>query len=284
MNWHLEEKGIDNLWPKGMINKEQSKVHLLSVLKRPWQTALVGKEGCLGIRHFWKFFAVEKYTSDQKPEIGSFRGLRLIVWNPLTKTKSEKGWVRNFLTLSSWQLQKGFAENDEEYLLRWSQHARRHLRKWKKDEEHFLREVDFFEFEKAYLVSGKLDLFLRTGFMRAVRFHAERHPENLSLFLVRDKKTKKDIAGLATVDYPDISQSHHLASFLCQEAQKTSVGYGLIDNWFLETQKKGIAWLDFGVVWQKGNPVSWKGYSNFKRQFGLHLVSYPRSYLKLTIR
>jgi len=284
MTWHLEEKGIDNLWPEGMISREQSKVHLLSLLNRPWQTALVGDAGCLGILNFWKFFAVEKYTSDQKPKIVSFRGLRLIVWNPLTKTDCENGWMRNFLTPSSWKLQCGFAVNNEKYLERWSKHAKRHLRKWKKDENHFLREVSFFEFEKAYLASGKLDPILRTGFMRAIRFHFEKHPENLNLHLVREIKSGKDVAGLATINYPDVFQSRHLASFLREEAQKTSVGYGLIDNWFLETQKAGIKWLDFGVVWQKGNPSSWKGYSNFKRQFGLHLVSYPPSYLKLTIR
>ena len=280
---HFGEGKVGDPVPKDFVNKEQSKIYLSAQLSRPWSTRLVGNEGCFGVCYFWRLFAIEWYSSDQEPTIIPWKGVRLIVWHPITQVNPKKGWWRNFLTRSGWQLQLGFAKNSERYWDSWSKHAKRHREKWQKDAQYVLHKATIDEFEKTYLASGKLDFLLRTGFMRVVRFHWEKHPENLDLYLVKDTQKEKDIAGLATVNYFDISQSRHTISFICEEAQKTSVGYGLIDNWFLQTGKVGIKYLDFGVVWKKGNPRAWKGYSNFKQQFGLQLISYPRSYFKLTI-
>ena len=280
---HFGEGSIGDPVPKDFVNKEQSKIYLSAQLNHSSLVKLVGNEGCLGVRYFWYLFAIEWYSSDCEPKISPWKGLRLIIWHPIKQVNSKKGWWRNFLSGPKWLLQLGFARNSERYWDTWSKHARRHREKWMNDARYTLRKASIDEFEKAYFTSGKLDFLLRTGFMRVIRFHWEEHPENLDLYLVKDREREKDVAGLATVNYPDVSQSRHTISFICEEAHNTSVGYGLIDNWFLQAGKLGIKYLDFGVVWKKGNPRAWKGYSNFKRQFGLYLISYPRSYFKLTI-
>lgn len=272
---HFGRGKIGDPLPKDFINKEQSKIYL--------QPECIGNVGCFGRRYFFSFFAIEWYICDQEPKIIPWKGLRLIVWRPITKIKKRKGWWRNFLCKAEQELQIGFAENSQNYWHTWSTHAKRHREKWKNSSQYLLRKASIAEFEKAYLASGKLDFLLRTGFMRVLRFHWKKHAENLDLYLAKDMQNEKDIAGLATVNYLDVSQSRHTISFICEEAQKTSVGYGLIDNWFLQTQKAEIKWLDFGVVWKKGNARSWKGYSKFKQQFGLRLIKYPRSYFKITI-
>ncbi|MEI7425622.1 MAG: hypothetical protein WCK16_01680 [Candidatus Moraniibacteriota bacterium] len=272
---HFGRGKIGDSLPKDFNNKEQSKIYL--------QAKPIGKAGCLGQRYSFSFFAIEWYICDQEPTIIPWKGLRLIIWRPITKVKNRKGWWRNFLCKEEQELQLGFAENSQNYWHTWSTHAKRHREKWKNNQQYVLRKATITEFEKAYLASGKLDFLLRTGFMRVLYFHHKKHAENLDLYLVKNKQTEKDIAGLATVNYPDVSQSRHTISFIYEEAQKTSVGYGLIDNWFLQTQKLGIKWLDFGVVWKKGNPNSWKSYSKFKQQFGLRLIKYPRSYFKITV-
>jgi len=171
----------------------------------------------------------------------------------------------------------------ENYWENWSKHALRHRKRWKNASQFELRQVTVAEFERAYHDSRKLDPMMRRGFMQVVRFHEKNHPADIEVMLVFEKSSGSAIAGLVAIDYLEVRQSRHTVSFLRQEAQKTSAGYGLIDAWHERSLAKEIQWLDFGVVWRPGNDNSWKKYSDFKRQFGLYLVHFPRHYLKFSI-
>ncbi len=277
---HNGQGCIGDSIPEQYQDRDQSRSYLSLALYRPCSPKIVGKEGCYGVRYTKGPFAFERYKSDVEPVLDEWRGLRLVLWYPITKTKKQKGWFRNMF-VSSFR-QNGFARIHEQYKEDWSKHAKRHTKKWEEDNAHSIKKVSFDEFSESYKDSGKLDWILRTGFMRVLQFHVEKHVEDVTMLLVRNIETGKSVAGLATVDYPDAGQSEHLISFMCREAEGTSVGYGLIDEWYKYAIKKGISFLNFGLVWKKGDPKSWKGYSQFKRQFGLRLVWYPRNYFKIT--
>jgi hypothetical protein len=278
---HFGEGKIGDPLPENFVNRKQSKIFLQTLLDRPWKVEIVGKDGCYGVRHCFGFLSLEWYTSNIEPEVVPRKGIRLIIWQPFSRNIYQKGWLRALFKNSGWQY--GYTKSNDNYWNNWSKHARRHRERWLKNKRYVLRRVTIEEFEKAYEDSEKLDFLTRKCFIRSLKFHLKNNSAGVNLILARDEKEKKDVAGLATIDYLDVSQSQHMISFLHKDYQKTSVGYGLIDNWFLTTKKREIAWLDFGIVWKKGNSSDWKNYSNFKRQFGLYLINQPRNYLKLTI-
>jgi hypothetical protein len=266
--------------PKDLINKEQSFLFLSSIIQ-PKPTRIVGSNGCFGLRYSIGPLAFESYACDTVPVLEPFRGFRVVVWGSISRTKSQKGWVRNFLIKSG--LQEGFVALESDYFNNWSSHAKRHRKKWLADTEHEIFEASIDVFESSYNASKKLSQGLRNRFMAGIKAHLEISPENINIYLVKNKNTNQNIAGLIVTYYPDINQSVHRIAFMCQEAQKTSVGYGLIDKWYQDALKREIKWLSWGLVWKKGDPKEWQNFSLFKLQFGLHLVKRPREFLKITV-
>ena len=49
----------------------------------------------------------------------------------------------------------------------------------------------------------------------------------------------------------------------------------LFEHVFKRAQILGMAYIDMGVFWKKGEPSSWKGFSAFKSKFGTQIVDSP---------
>lgn len=268
--------------PKEYIDKGQSRQYLRAVAVNGKNSELIDRDNIVGVRTNIGSLYFETYVSDVEPIIKPFPFPRLIVWQPLTITRT-KGWFTD--SLSDKNNQHGFAIlKEKEYWKEWSHHAQRHRTRFLKDDRFTIQKVDIDAFATAYHSTRKLGWLLRTGFIRVLRHHLERHPKDVHLFGVIEKRTEKIVAGLAVIDYPDISQSFHTIAFIHPSVRHTSVGFGLIDHWYQYAREKGIRCLNFGLVWRKGNPRAWKGYSKFKRQFHLHLICYPQSLVKFVWR
>ena len=147
------------------------------------------------------------------------------------------------------------------FLKQWSGNARRLVGK----QRYEWRTVSLEEFSKAYHASGYLDLFLRYGFIKVIKDHLRVHPEDVSILFFWHQGTL--LGGTVFVDYPDVQQSHYLISFLTEEGKTAKAGYAYIYWWYQDMLKKGLQWADFGIVWAPGDPISWKGYSQFKKRF-----------------
>jgi len=272
---HFGQGKIGDPLPEKYINKEQSQIYL-KTLAQGGRLICAGK--VYGIRKKFGFFYVESYVANQEPKIEKFPHIRIIFWQPLTK-KFVRGWLPNLFSGRLKQI--GIAKVDSpRYFRNWSKHAQRHRKKWLNQKEFEISETDFETFKKAYHFSKSVDWFLRIGFLRVIKYHLGRHKEDVHLFCARSKKDGKIIGGLAVVDYPDISQSTHVISFISPFAKNTSVGVGLIDHWHQHALENKLRFLNFGLVWRKGNPRAWKGYSRFKKQFNLYLLVCPRSLIK----
>lgn len=266
--------------PKGFATRQQSEGYLLAGT-RTLRSTIVGEAGARGLRYSWGWLALEVYACEKEPSLDRWRGLRLALWSPTQPVRGSRGWWGNPLVGNGWQI--GVTETSEDYLHNWSEHAKRHFRKWLGQSRYVLHPATVEEFEKAYNASRKLDPTLRWAFMREVKSYIPDSSANLSVWLVHDSNTQKEIAGLATVDLTDISQTVHLVSFLSKEAQKTPVGYGLIAKWCEQSYQRGVGWMNFGIMWQPKDPPAWRGYTRFKQQFGLYLIRYPRPKMRLTL-
>lgn len=269
--------------PNEFAVREQSNIFADVVMRRNFSPAPVGENGRKGIRYSFGKFSIEYYKTDIEPIIEKWKGIRFVIWYPVSRTKKIKGWTRNFFIPHGWQL--GFTHVSQDYLKSWSDHAKRHKKIWDKQSksEYELFKTDIDTFQKAYFASKKLSDFLRKAFMHAVRVHHSIHPETIDFILIKKRQNDKVVAGFITIDYPDVKQSVHTISFIVKGEKKTSVGYGLIADWYERSLRKGLSYLNYGLVYKKGDPKAWRGYSKFKRQFGLFLIKFPRPYLKLTI-
>ncbi len=234
----------------------------------------VGKSGCVGRRWHYGPFWVEAYTTDVQPEIDYTAHSRVVIWQPVTKKSRPVGWHRSWIQMNPQQHGFGDIEGKTEYWSDWTDHAKRHRKKWLKDESYEIVEVPLEEFGKAYHASGKLPS-MRKDFIKLLIRRIKTHGDDVHLFVARNKQTKQIISGLAVCDLPDVSCSMHLVAFLHPKFEKTSAGVGLIDHWYKHCQTVGIRFPHFGLIWAPGDPRSWKGYSKFKRNFNLFVLKYP---------
>ncbi len=278
---HFGQGKVGDPLPKGFLFREQSLDYLKAIAYQPERKQFV-VSGCnFAVKRRIGPICFENYFGDEEPRTGEISGLKIVSWQPLTKTGKPKGWHRNYLVGKPRQSGIIYLNNNQQYFKDWDGHAQRHRRKWLKDQNHRIEKIDYPEFKEIYQKVKPLGWILRQGFLKILEHHFKFHPDKISIFAGRETNSKKIIGALVVVDYEDISQSNHLISFIDREAGRTSVGVGLIDYWHQYCLEKKIRFLNFGIVWRRGDPKSWRGYSRFKKQFNLYLLNYPRSLVRI---
>jgi hypothetical protein len=243
--------------------KEQASASLALALSLPFARKRVGQSSAYGIQSvFFGFLALETYTADSEPLLDSWPGLRLVLWKTSCSKKSP-GW-RRWLGIPIGNT-RAVALVEEDYQKKWSSLAKRNIRHHRK-QGFCYREISLETFARLYHKYCHLDPLLRHGFIRITKDHIRVHSENVKILFVTSKK-KVLLGGAVFVHFPDIKVSHYLLSFLTPEGKKSSTGYAFIDWWYQDMLAQGIVWADLGIIWQPGDPVSWKGYSTFKERF-----------------
>lgn len=260
--------------PEGCFTYKQSRFYLNGECFNERNKHVVGENGCWGLR--WRVgpIWIESYENDNEPKIQSFNKPRLIIWQPLSRLDKPVGWRRSPMQMNI--RQTGFTPiiNLETYWENWSEHSRRHRKKWLKQKQYVIEECKLEEFCFYYNKKSKLT-FLKNVYIKLITKHKNANSNLIHLFAARDIKTKKIAAGLAVFDLPDTNQSDHMISFFDQKLKNTSIGVGLIDHWFKHAINNKINFLNFGAFWGPGEPKSWKGFSQFKSQFGIYLINRP---------
>lgn len=268
--------------PIGYISPRQSIEYLRIAHATQMQMEVVGKKGRYGTRWHFGPLVSELYETDQEPLV--LQGpARVILWQPLSRTDKPKGWHRSWNRANS--PRTGFAQitNPEYYWESWSAHAKRHRKKWLSLRPYTIEETqDVEKFVASYRELPKLRK-LKNYFIGMARRRKQAQPDLTHLFTATDKEGKI-VAGLVVLDTPESNHSHHLLSFIYPSAESTSVGTGLIDYWFVHAIAHHIQFLNFGVFWTPGDPYSWKGFSEFKSQFGIFFIQRPRPLIKLVWR
>lgn len=220
----------------------------------------------------------EKYYTDEEPIVAKST---LCIWQPLTRIDVPRGWWRSHGSIGT--SLTGYVENVSEAssVATWSKHAQRQLSAWKRCGLRVV-EITLEEFLK-----GAASSTLPRSWKRSLEVDLPKkiasHGDGVRLYGIYDNPDTCLMAGLAVIDVLDISQSIHLASFINPAARKLPYGVGLIHHWHVQSLVKGIRFLDFDQLWAPGESKSWEGFSNFKRQFGLRYIRYPKTLLRLRL-
>lgn len=249
--------------PVYTVPKEQASSLLELALLLPFAKSIVGEPGAQGIRFvFFKILAIESYACFREPIFARWRGWRIVLWKTTTSTLAP-GWHK-------WPgipigRTNAVSFVHEDFFQDWNANARRLVLHQQKNGI-TARVVTLKEFAKKYHASGYLDPFLRHGFVRIIKDHIRIHPQDVSILFFSTKK-EEFLGATVFVDYPDIQHSHYLISFVTEIGRKEGAGYAFIYWWYQHMLVKGLQWADFGIVWQPGDPSSWRGYSEFKKRF-----------------
>ncbi len=263
--------------PDGFLHHRQSQDYLT---KSEHADAIIGVGSAIGSATRVGPFSFETFTTDHEPDIARTKHIRIINWQRIARTTRPKGWIP---WGDAWGKQTGFFDRStvtlENYWHTWSAHAKRHRAYWLKHPIYTIEQIPHAEFIQAYGQGTHLKV-MKYGFLNVLKWISREHKEKMICWGARDNQGII-MAGLAVLDLPDISMSNHTMAFVRKEAGKTSVGTAVIDVWFRHCLEQGIRFMNFGGIWAKGDPRSWKGFSRFKRQFGIHVIRYPRQLVKI---
>jgi hypothetical protein len=232
-----------------------------------------------GMRRFMGPMAMDLFGGQEEPVIEPFHGWRMLVWQPVAKRSCPTGWLP--WPIPSQPKHHAVAEVlPGDYWTPWSDHAKRHRKKWLAQTHLSIEEISFEAFTEAFNASGKLPK-ARAGSIEALRRRVGHENHHVRFFGAY--YNKRIVAALAVCDLRDISLSVHCAAFNHPDFEKTSVGTGLIDHWYKHCQKENIRFAYFDIVWSPGDPKGWIGYSNFKKQFRPYLLTSPLPFVKFTL-
>ncbi len=228
-----------------------------------------------GVRTRLGSLALERYVGLTEPVFTRGRA-RVVAWDPIHPLPRHPGWL--WLPGGPWRRLTGYAPLWLEKNLTedWSELAKRELKKWQTQSDIIVRVLDPEEYCRVYATSRKEASLIRI-FSEAIRRKARTHGEHLKLLGAVSTSTKKILAGIATLDVPEIGTSIHVSGFILPFARHTPANAGLIYTWLSASQRQGIRFCDFDGFYAPGDPESWKGFSRFKSQFGTRYIMYTSS-------
>lgn len=236
-----------------------------------------GSAACPGVA--WKYgpLRFERYVGDNEPEYDPNGPPRLVTWQRVNSNHVPPGWKTTRLVMATSRTGFATVDGSPEYYKQWSSHAQRHRKQWLKQKAEWeIVPITVDEYIAAYKRS-KQDAFLKFLFSNMLREKTRGHGARVHIVGARRTAPHSPTeAGFAFIDVPETQQSIHLMSFHSQAAKEVSVGTGLMDYWFQQAPAAGTRYLEFGCFWTPGEPNSWKGFTKFKSQFGLHFTDYPQ--------
>lgn len=198
--------------------------------------------------------------TDQDPDLGLIRDLGcrrgIIFWSQWERRLAPRPWKRCLLPFH--QKGNGLAIVGPDYRQKWSQMARRNLKKF----QAALVDIQIVPAETFIggLRPSTLKPSLQEGFISMIN-----NIDRGSLEFIVAQKDGNIVGGLALVNYANISA--HFVAYLTQDGQVLQAGVGLMDWWYEYALARQIKYLNFGNIRQKWEPRSWQGYSDFKRKF-----------------
>lgn len=268
--------------PSGYRDREESLFTIRPLVRASKYKKLLLIDGESCVRWQWGPVVVDHFFCRHEPKRDPLPGtFRLIVWQPYTSATRSHWWsIRDPFNM---HFLKGVAELvGPTYDVCWKTQARRHRCAFLAQQEYVIERVSLSDFVRAYHATKVLDFMTRSMFIGVLRYHVRFFPDHVFLTVVRRRGDDRIVAGLATVDYPDLSLSTHVIAFVDPRVPMKSAGVGLINDWYERCFLAGIRFLNFGILRRPGvDPRSWQGYTNFKRQFHLFEVQLPQTVFSL---
>lgn len=176
-----------------------------------------------------------------------------------------------------------FLQPGADYRREWSDHARRHLKTFKKSGAN-LRFGTVAEFKK-YSRDCYLGEDVLAHTIEQTDSILAEHPEDLEI-LVAETTDGEPLGFFISANCDEVSQSYYVGGFYTAAGARAQAMTGLIDWWFALSVARGYWSVNFGDM--SGPRTPWFdpaiGYSNFKTHFGIHRVWRPRTLWKIRLR
>lgn len=233
-----------------------------------------------GVTWHYGPFHFERYVGDAEPAYTQEGPFRLATWQRIERKDQPHGWRETGLVMATSRTGFSTLSGSPDYAKTWSTHAQRHRKTWLKKTDWEIVTISMEDYLAAFK-RAKMDLFLKFMFTNLLKQKVKGHGELVHIVGARITTPNSPIeAGFAFVHVPETRQAIHLVAFHTDVAKAHSVGVGLMDYWHQWALAANVRFLEFGMFWTPGEPNSWKGFSQFKSQFGLQFHDYPRPLMR----
>lgn len=259
----------------------ESKNFLMATFDTPGRS-VIGEEGGYGTCYSFGPFRVEYYTCAKEPRLSPWRGLRLVVWTPVSREDIPTGW----LSLPGGNIVYAFVNitSMEETIRSWNKTFRNYAHLWHRQTDYVIEEVSLEEFLGHYsrvscmffdsqLVTKKINRNIR---------HVNVSPNQTFFYGLRECLRRQCVAGISVADFPEVDQSYYVSAFTDKTVAPPGAGLWLCKHWMEQSSARGIRFANLGEMWTKGQPKEWKGFTEFKKKFNPHHIILPRSLVRFT--
>lgn len=238
----------------------QDQFHATFLQKRGWNIIGEPRFYTNVLRLPFKLCIVHAINTDNEPNSDEIKklGFRhgIIFWTQWGKRYISSPWKRCPTVLHV--KGNGFCEVIPNYQEKWNKQTRWSLKKFKSfaikiipgDAELFLKGLQF----------STLDKIKKKSIHSMIRGMSHASP----LYLVAEKDGEI-FGGLACVSYSN--SIYYYAAYLTPNGRKVQTGTGLVDQLYQYAVRNKIKYINFGHIKQDGDPKSWQGFSDFKRNF-----------------
>ena len=198
----------------------------------------------------------------------------MVTWIPYSRTEIPAWWRKLWFT-DHFQ-ETGMTELVPEYKKKWSERARRALKKFEKSWAE-VRSVDAESFMNAFRKT-RVKHWFKSDYIsnyKRIRAFAPDKVRQWMVFL-----DGEPVAGLGVIDYIG-NHSVHFVAFTSKKAYDIQWGTGLIDAWFQDSIEKNIKYITFDQLRNQHGPRDQKGYTEFKENFIDYRLSFRNAYFKV---
>lgn len=230
---------------------------------------------------FWDSCHVTRFErTDVEPDIEKLMAgwvkHALVTWIPYQRQEVPKWWKRLYLTDHFQNTGYTTIDRESDYATHWNDRAKRARKKWRSSGGE-IRAVEQAEFIEAFQKT-KVKHWYKSDYIRYYKKISTINPKSVRQWLVYVDGLA--VAWLAVLDYVG-NHSVHLVAFTGKAAYDIQWGTGLIDEWFRDSQEKGMKYLSFDQLRNPHGPNEQKWYTEFKENFLEHKLSFPKAYFKL---
>lgn len=239
---------------------------------------VIQTNGVCGVRSHLGPILFDRYITRTLPILNPSKQLGWAAWYPLVRqTSRPHGWWS--MGGNNWRRLTGYVDLTklDDARSNWSELARRERKKWLSQTNFLLQPVDVEPYCAAYAKSGKSRSLIYL-FSKAVREKSKRHGNLLHLWGIVSRQTGELVGGFCGLDVPEIKLSTHVNSFILEPARTSGAGVALVDHWLTTSRSANLTYADFDGFYAPGDPKSWRGFSQFKAQFGTRYIRYPNPF------
>lgn len=175
-----------------------------------------------------------------------------------------------------------FFADATDYQTRWSSHAKRHLKQFKKSGATLA--LGTIDDAARVFAHSQVPPSLQTVFLKQSRRHLDAHPQDIDFLTAWFDG--QPVAVFIALNCDEAKQSYYLSGGFDTRYPNLQALTGIINWWYARSLERGYIACNFGGMAPPKQPpligVGGEGYSIFKTHFGIRRVWSPASFWKFT--